>query len=986
MKIANKISLSFLSTALILTCTATPIFYLTAKSSLQKSIYNNLSMEALSRSRHIETYLKMLKVSVGQLSKSSVLEDFLKVKNKDDGAWHQSFEVAQRRLRRTRAANPSIAEFLLLDKTGMIVLSSNDSSIGIDKSSDSFFLGAQKESYLKDIYYSEVYKEPLMAVSAPLLDSQTGELLGVLAARARLADLNSILTERTGMGDTGETYIVNRYGYMVTPSRFKEDAVLKQKVGIQYSRERPVSIYSDYRGARVLGAHEYIPQMQWQVLAEIDTKEAFAPLGKLLLIFYLIIIIVPILGWLSGVYLAALITGSLHKLHKGAEIIGGGNLDYKVGMNTKDEVGQLSRAFDEMVENLKKSTTSIEKLNKEINERKLMEKSLQESKERYRSLFVSSRDAIMTLEPPDWKFASANPATIEMFNAKNKNEFLLYEPWRLSPELQPDGRSSGEKAKEMIEKAMREGANSFEWVHQRLSGEVFFAEVSLSRVALGEKVYLQAVVKDITEHKKSEEQIKKQNLFVESIINSLQYPLYVVDTNYNIILSNKAAGEIGIANGGHCYELTHHRQEPCSGEHACPLKEVIRTGKSIVLEHIHFDQEGNSRNFEVHGDPILDKDGKVIQMVEYSIDITERKKAEAALMDAMKAKSDFTSTVSHELRTPLTAIREGVSLVLDGTAGQINEEQKDFLSLAKRNVDRLGRLINDVLDLQKLEAQKMVFNIQENDINELLKEVYNTMLPLTDKRGLELTLKLEEGLPRVKFDRDRIIQVLTNLVNNAIKFTEKGSIVVTSGYTDNVIQVGIKDSGPGIKKEDMDKLFQQFRQLEKLTERKTGGTGLGLAISKEIIDRHKGRIWAESEFGKGTAFYFILPVKVKEKVLVIDDEKSMLDIIKNFLEKKDYAVTCSEKGLEAMEIIGGDKPDLVILDMRLQDTSGYEIIGRLRSNKETSDIPIIGMSGYPEELTKIEDKQKEFALVSIAKPFDLENLLSIARRLLQQRL
>ncbi|MDD1777292.1 MAG: ATP-binding protein [Candidatus Helarchaeota archaeon] len=461
--------------------------------------------------------------------------------------------------------------------------------------------------------------------------------------------------------------------------------------------------------------------------------------------------------------------------------------------------------------------------------------------------------------------------------------------------------------------------------------------------------------------------------------------LFLADIQTGIILDcNKAAMElIGREKSemvGQHQRILHPSGE-WDGKFSKSFEQHI-TGESLVETKI-IKKSGEIRDVAIKASAFDLKGKKVILAI--FLDITDSKQAEGALMEAIKEKSDFTSTVSHELRTPLTAIKEGIAIVLDGTAGVLNAEQKDFLSLAKRNVDRLARLINDVLDFQKLEAHKMAFNIQENDINELVKEVHHTMAPLADKKSLGFALKLEEGLPRVKFDRDRIIQVLTNLVNNAIKFTEKGSIVIASSRGDNVIQVSVEDSGPGVKVEDMGRLFQQFGQLEEITERKTGGTGLGLAISKEIIEKHKGRIWAESEFGKGATFWFILPIKAKDKVLVIDDDRAMLDIIKNFLEKEGYGVTCSEKGLDAVEIIGRDKPDLVILDMKLKDASGYEIIGRFRSKKDTLRIPIIAMSGYPEELIKIEDRQEELALVSIAKPFDLQDLLSIARKLLQQR-
>jgi len=240
----------------------------------------------------------------------------------------------------------------------------------------------------------------------------------------------------------------------------------------------------------------------------------------------------------------------------------------------------------------------------------------------------------------------------------------------------------------------------------------------------------------------------------------------------------------------------------------------------------------------------------------------KRKWAEEKTQEAARVKSEFTSMVSHELRTPLTVIKESVSIVYDGVAGAINADQKDFLETAKRNVDRLGRLINGVLDYQKLESQHVEFKMVEQDINKVIAETGQSFeLPLKSK-GLELRLQLKPDLPHLKFDTDKIIQVLINLTNNAMKFTEKGTITLASEMIgSNAVKVSVSDQGMGIKKEDLGKLFQSFSQISTGTGRQTGGTGLGLAISKKIIENHKGQMQVDSVYGQGSTFYFILPIK-----------------------------------------------------------------------------------------------------------------------------
>lgn len=240
--------------------------------------------------------------------------------------------------------------------------------------------------------------------------------------------------------------------------------------------------------------------------------------------------------------------------------------------------------------------------------------------------------------------------------------------------------------------------------------------------------------------------------------------------------------------------------------------------------------------------------------------VAERKRAEKKQMDKVNIKSDFISTVSHELRTPFKAIRESITIILDESAGPVNNEQKKFLIVAKRNVDRLAKLINNVLDIQKLDSGKMEFSICDNDINEVVKEVYELMEPSAEKKGLSIITKLESQLPKLRFDKDKILQVLTNIVDNAIKFTEKGNITITTDTQENAVLVSTRDTGPGVAKEDLPRLFNRFEQVSNSKHRRSVGTGLGLAISKEIIRRHNGKIWAESGLGRGTAICFKLPI------------------------------------------------------------------------------------------------------------------------------
>jgi PAS domain S-box-containing protein len=283
---------------------------------------------------------------------------------------------------------------------------------------------------------------------------------------------------------------------------------------------------------------------------------------------------------------------------------------------------------------------------RDVTERKMAEERIKESENMYRTLFESSSDAIMMIAPPTWRFTSGNPSTIKMFKARDEKDFTSIGPWDVSPKYQPDGQLSTAKAKKMIMKAMRTGKNFFEWTHKRINGEDFPATVLLTRIELGGKKMIQATVRDISELKITQEKIEAQNRFLSSIFEAVNNPFYVIDAkNYKVLKANFAAHMGKLANETTCYAMTHKRDTPCNSKtDPCPLEIVKKTKKPTVVEHVHY-IDGKQRIVEVHGYPILDAKGDVIQMIEQGLDITERKKAEEKLKESEKSYKDLVENI-----------------------------------------------------------------------------------------------------------------------------------------------------------------------------------------------------------------------------------------------------------------------------------------------------------------------------------------------------
>lgn len=231
-------------------------------------------------------------------------------------------------------------------------------------------------------------------------------------------------------------------------------------------------------------------------------------------------------------------------------------------------------------------------------------------------------------------------------------------------------------------------------------------------------------------------------------------------------------------------------------------------------------------------------------------------------------KSDFISTVSHELRTPLSITKEGLNLVLEGTTGSLSSQQKELLEVARNNIERLGRIISDILDISKIEAGKLPLHKSVVDMGMILRDLFSFYKNTVEQKGIEFNIEAPASGVYAYADEERITQVITNLISNAIKFTnEGGRITLRLKHEERELVCSIEDAGIGIAESDLNRIFEKFQQLTKVYGPGEKGTGLGLSIAKKIIEMHKGRIWAKSRLGEGSEFYFSLPRYSEEEIL-----------------------------------------------------------------------------------------------------------------------
>lgn len=341
---------------------------------------------------------------------------------------------------------------------------------------------------------------------------------------------------------------------------------------------------------------------------------------------------------------------------------------------------------------------------------------------------------------------------------------------------------------------------------------------------------------------------------IDNIVHSMTDGMVVVDPQGKILMVNPSAEAIlGISR----QDIGKPIKDLVKDEHLLSLVKNKSEGQEVSDKDIELfsPNESTLKVLRASSAVVEDNNGKTVGMVAILNDITKQKEVE-------RLKSDFLAQVSHELRTPLFALEKSLSLILDKTTGPLSGDQQKFLDMAGRNLKRLTLLINDLLDLSKLEAGKVALKREPEAVENVIEEALSMLKAWADTKTIRFEKAIQEGLPPVNIDSNRTIQVLINLISNAIKFTpSQGVITVEASREDNQeVRVCVQDTGIGIPPEELSKVFDKFYQIRSSAKTDVRGTGIGLTISKEIVELHGGRIWIESKVGEGTKFIFTLPL------------------------------------------------------------------------------------------------------------------------------
>ena len=667
------------------------------------------------------------------------------------------------------------------------------------------------------------------------------------------------------------------------------------------------------------------------------------------------------------------------------------------------------------------------------NKRRQSETALRETEEKYRTIFENAVDGIFQTTL-DGHYLSANPALARIYGYASPEE-LISHLTNISEQLYVDPNRRTEFKRLIQEHGT---VSDFESQIYGKNGKMIWIAESARAVrdTKGKVLYYEGAVQDITRRKQAEEELTQSQQRLSFHLEHTSLAVIEWNVNFEVVEWNPAAQAI-----------FGYSKSEAIGRYAAGLivaenakEQVNQIWQALLSQQggTHSKNENVTKDGSVitcdwYNTVLLNDDGKVMGVTSLVNDITERERVKAELRQAKEAaeiancaKSQFLANMSHELRTPLNAII-GYSEMLQEEAEDL--EQEDFIPDLQK-IHAAGKhllgLINDILDLSKIEAGRMELYLETFDISAMAEDVVTTLQPLVDKNTNILNIQFGNELGSMHADLTKVRQSLFNLLSNACKFTQQGTITLTlsrgrggDGENSSIqIQDGesigtsssplplnspdwitfqVRDTGIGMTPEQMSRLFEAFTQADASTTRQYGGTGLGLAITKKLCQMMGGDVTVESEVGKGSTFTIHLPTIVLDPkaqptpslplkstlgppgaktILVIDDDSTVHDLMHHFLSKEGFRVASAFSGEEGLLLAQELQPDAITLDVMMPRMDGWTVLSGLKANPELANIPVI-------MLTIVDNKNIGYALGAsdyLTKPIDRDRLGAILNK------
>ena len=951
----------------------------------------------------------------------------------------------------------SYEDILLISPSGDIVFSSNSGKeTGSNCLSGDFENSALArvfdqartllEPQVSDYRIYHVTGTPAVFVATAVL-GRGGRVQGVLALRLSNETIQEFTLDYTGLGKTGETILATRLGdevVVISSPRGLPKSDFSEKVPLSPDAENPIARalrgernngqFVDYRGEEVLAVWRYLPSPRWGLLVKMDTREIYSDIEKMkrfaaiMIGFTILFVLLSSLLLLGAV--SRKVSRPLEDLTALAKEIAAGDLSHSIEVTSHDEIGELASAFNQMIENVKEARAQAKESYSALEE------------ENRRANELAGLDAVMTgnKEPPDFGKAvleflapSFDALVGTFFVRKDENSFE-----RVSSYAVVDTES--------LPKIVRVG--------EGLVGEV---------AAQNRTVVVSDIPADYLAVRSSLGKSKPSSLLIipitheGNVLGIIEFgTLKPVTTQRRVFLKTAVArmgirlhGSLALQRTRELLEKTQSQAEALQQQQEElrvvneELEEQTRALTTSQEELQSQQEELQVTNEELEEQKeALEQQKQALEEKNREVELARKEieKKASELAQVSRYKSEFLANMSHELRTPLNSLLILAKMLFENPDGNLTDRQVEFSQTIHRSGSELLDLINDILDLSKVEAGKLKINLQDTHLESFLDKVDGAFRHMAEAKQLEFVTELSSDLPGyIRTDPKRVEQIIKNLLSNACKFCEKGRISVSIGRPagktqffhpglnlDNTVAISVSDTGIGIPEEKRSLIFNAFQQADGTTYRKYGGTGLGLSISRELSGLLGGEIQLESEESKGSTFTLYLPedpgsipkeVQVKEPAHLVEDiptvepvisedervslptevdtpdvspgDKSMLivednlefaAILGDLAEQKGFKKLVATDGDEALKMAEVYCPSAILLDIELPGINGLDVMHNLRDNPGTRHIPVHFISGKEETL----DASKSGAIGYLKKPVTIEDINKVFKRVEDQ--